>query len=86
VKGVEQHVYREVITSSPKKVSITLPSTLVGKTVEVFAFEAQPERDNKRQKVNLFSKEDFWETFGSGKNSLMMVDTIREKSWRKHTW
>lgn len=82
----QTEVYREVIIPSQKKVSITLPETLVGKTVEVFAFEVRHKDIPGPTKTKAFSKKDFWETFGSGKNSLISAESIREKAWRKYQW
>jgi hypothetical protein len=83
---IAKPIYRETITPTQKKVSITLPETLVGKMVEVFAFEVlpinEPEIESKRQ----FSKKDFWDTFGSGKNSQMTAEGIKENAWRKYEW
>ncbi len=84
--GLKKEVYRKKIADSPKKVSITLPETLVGKTVEVFAFEIFADRPMKSSNEKPFSKKDFWDTFGSGKNSLINVKDIRAKAWRKHSW
>jgi len=77
-------VYREVIIPSQKKVSIILPDTLIGKTVEVFAFEVRPKDMPEPAKTKTFSREDFWETFGSGKNTLITAESIKEKAWRKY--
>lgn len=30
------------------------------------------------------NKKDFWETFGSGKNSAINIQHIRENAWRKN--
>ena len=79
-------VYREVMIPSQKKVTITLPETLIGKTVEVFAFEVRPKDMPEPTKTKTISKKDFWETFGSGKNSLITAESIREKAWRKYQW
>ena len=79
-KEFTSQVYREIITPSQKKVSITLPNNLVGKTVEVFAFElhasAQPSKRG--------STKGFWETFGSGRNSTISIEAIRRQAWRKY--
>ncbi len=86
IKNLERHVYREVIIASQKKVSLTLPKTLVGKTVEVFAFEVPKEDQANVPVPKPFSKREFWDTFGTGKNSLMTAESIREKAWRKNQW
>jgi hypothetical protein len=83
-KPLSKKVYREVITSSPKKISITLPNSLVGKTLELFALELKSQTLAKAKKT--FSRNDFWETFGSGKNSLISVETLKNAAWRKHQW
>jgi hypothetical protein len=75
-------VYREIITSSQKRISITLPHTLVGKTVEVFAFELHTTAEASPDKR--VSMTDFWETFGSGKGSSISMETIRQRAWRKY--
>ena len=84
--GLNNRVYRKTIAVSPKKVSITLPEILVGKTVEVFAFEVFVDEPTKISNEKPFSKKDFWDTFGSGKNSLINAKDIRAKVWRKQSW
>lgn len=81
------NVYRETINPVKKRVSITLPDSLVGKTVEVFAFESDSGSDTVQEKKSKpFSKKAFWETFGSGKNSKITADKIREQAWRRTPW
>lgn len=82
-KTVAIEVYREIISPSQKRISITLPRTLVGKTVEVLAFELHtPAQANPA--VKRVSKNDFWETFGSGKDSSISIEAIRQQAWRKY--
>ena len=81
-----KQVYREIITPSQKKVSITLPETVVGKMIEIFAFEVVPSRSNQTTTHKQFSPKDFWETFGSGKTSAISASSIRENAWRKYKW
>lgn len=85
-KATVNPVYREIITPAKKKVSITLPETLVGKTVEVFAFEVSQSNEPRTLSRQPFTIKDFWETFGSGKHSAISADRIRENAWRKNRW
>jgi hypothetical protein len=85
-KALAKEVHREVITPSQKKISITLPENLVGKTVEVFAFELRAKDMLDPLKKKAISKKDFWDTFGTGKKSLITTEGIREKAWRRYQW
>jgi hypothetical protein len=85
-KTVTKEVYREIITPAKQKVSITLPEALVGKTIEVFAFEVREPAASEISRNKPFSKADFWETFGSGKGSSISAEGMRERTWRKHQW
>lgn len=81
-----KQVYREIITPSQKKVSIILPETVVGKRIEVFAFEVSTSVKHQTNQNRQFSTKDFWETFGSGKASTISSGSIRENAWRKYKW
>ncbi len=85
-KANTKQVYREIITPSQKKVSITLPETVVGKMIEVFAFEVIPSEKHEIHLNKQFSTKDFWETFGSGKTSTISASSVRENAWRKYKW
>lgn len=76
-------MYREILKPAKKIFSLQLPKELVGKTVEVLAFEVvDPEKVGKR----IVDKKKFWKTFGSGKNSKISIDKIRKSNWRKVQW
>ena len=85
-KTTTKQLYRKIIVPTQKKVSITLPETLVGKTVEVFAFEVLNADKSEITTHQQFSIKDFWDTFGSGKRSLISANSIRENAWRKYKW
>ena len=85
-KTTAKQLYRKVIVPMQKKVSITLPETLVGKTVEVFAFEVHSPDKSEITTRQQFSTKNFWDTFGSGKRSLISASSVRENAWRKYKW
>jgi hypothetical protein len=76
-------MFREILKPAKKTVSLQLPKELIGKTVEVLAFEVVDFEKVGKRKVD---KKKFWKTFGSGKNSKMSIEKIRSSSWRKVQW
>ncbi|MBN8652712.1 MAG: hypothetical protein J0L67_14870 [Cytophagales bacterium] len=76
-------MYREILKPAKKSMSLQLPKELVGKTVEVLAFEVVDLKTISQRKVD---KKQFWKTFGSGKKSTMTIEKIRKSAWRKVQW
>ena len=76
-------MYKEIVKSKGQKLTILLPDDLVGKTIEIIAFEVSDKPAIPRGKFK--SKDDFLEMCGILKGSDITLEKIREKAWKKHS-
>jgi len=77
-------MFTQIVTSD---LIVHLPDELVGKQIEINITEHKPTSETiKELPKSTLTKEEFWETFGSGADSEINIETIRNNAWRKYKW
>jgi hypothetical protein len=76
-------MYREIIIPTEQDCVIHLPYELVGKKVEIIAFEQVEKNPLKPMPKNRLTNEQFLAMAGILKDSSLTVESIKARAWRK---